>query len=365
MPARIVIIGGGVVGLAVGRRFALNGHEVYILEAADHIGGGVSSRNSEVIHAGIYYPHGSLMHRHCINGRRQLYQYLTERRLPFRRCEKLIVATTPSEDLRLDHIEGQAARNEVEGVERLDQKEASRLEGALRCTSALLSQETGILDSHAFMSSLKDDIEGAGSSVVLSTPFLGAERQGQNWRVSFGGRDLGEIGADVIVNCAGLSAQKAAATISGYPVARIPRQVLAKGNYFRYAGRPVFSRLIYPVPDDGGLGVHLTLDLAGQMRFGPDVQWVDEEDYSVDSRRADAFYDTVRRYWPGLPQGALEPDYCGIRPKLRGPNEPHRDFVIDTQEEHGILGLVQLFGIESPGLTASLSLADYVYSKVF
>ncbi len=365
MSARIVIIGGGVVGLAVGRRFALNGHEVYLLEAADHIGGGVSSRNSEVIHAGIYYPQDSLMHRHCINGRRQLYQYLTERRLPFRRCEKLIVATSSSEDLRLDNIERQAARNDVEGIKRLGQREASRLEGALHCTSALLSQETGILDSHAFISSLKDDIEAAGGWVVLSTPFLGAERQELNWRVSFGGRDPGEIEADVIVNCAGLSAQKVAATISGYPIERIPRQVLAKGNYFKYAGRPVFTRLIYPVPDDGGLGVHLTLDLAGEMRFGPDVQWVHEEDYSVDPRRAEAFYDTVRRYWPGLPEGSLEPDYCGIRPKLRGPNEPHRDFVVDTQEEHRIFGLVHLFGIESPGLTASLSLADYVYSKVF
>lgn len=358
--SRVVVVGAGVIGLATGRAFANEGHEVFVLEKEALIGSGVSSRNSEVIHAGIYYRTGSLMHRHCVAGRRLLYDYLEARDVPFRKCGKLIVATSDAEAEKLDSILERALTNGVEGMSRLSRAEAVALEPNLRCTGALLSSETGIVDSHAYMSALRDDIESAGGFVVLNTPVQRIERRGAGWRVAFGGADPDVLDVDIVVNCAGLAAQSVAGLTPDYPPEAIPRQTLAKGNYFRCTARPAFTRLIYPVPMDGGLGVHLTLDLGGRMRFGPDVEWVEREEYSVDPGRSAGFYDAVRTYWPGLPDDSLAPDYCGIRPKLRGPGEPDKDFVVTGPAEHGLAGLVQTFGIESPGLTSSLSLADLV-----
>lgn len=355
---QVLVIGAGVVGLAVGRAAAQAGHDVIVAEAANAIGSGTSSRNSEVIHAGMYYPTGSLRALHCVRGRRMLYEFCASHGVPHRKCGKLIVATNDAELARIETIHRQGQINEVEGLEMLGGNAVGALEPELRCSAVMLSPETGIIDSHAYMLALRGDIEAAGGAIALNTPVTRAERRDGQWQVSFGGAEPGEFSFDAVINCAGLGAQDVARMMPDYPAARVPRRVLAKGNYFSYAGRPVFSRLIYPVPVDGGLGVHVTLDLAGRMRFGPDVEWIEEEEYSVDPRRADAFYDRIRQYWPGLPDGSLVADYCGIRPKLTGPAEPAADFVIEGPAAHGVPGLVQMFGIESPGLTSSLSLAQ-------
>ena len=355
-----LVIGAGVVGLAVARALSQRGHEVVVAEAEGGIGAGISSRNSEVIHGGMYYPTGSLRGRHCVAGRRLLYAFSASHGVPHKKIGKLIVATDADEMGKLEAIAAQGKINGVEGLGPITLAAARAMEPELRCAGALLSPETGIIDAHAYMLALQGDIEDAGGMIAFNTPVLGAARKDGQWQVRFGGGEAGEFAFDALVNCAGLGAQKLAHAVEDYPKERVPRLVLAKGNYFTYTRRPVFTRLIYPVPAPGGLGVHVTLDLAGRMRFGPDVEWIDREVYPVDPKRADSFYGAIRRYWPNIPDHSLAPDYAGIRPKLTGPGEPAADFMIDAPGQHGLPGLVQMFGIESPGLTSSLSLAEQV-----
>ena len=357
---QVLVIGAGVVGLAVARAAARKGHEVVVAEAAPAIGTGTSSRNSEVIHAGMYYPTGTLRARHSAPGLRMLYEFCASHGVPHRKCGKLIVAANAAEIEKIESIAAQGKINGVEGLELIGGNAARAMEPELTCAGALLSPETGIIDSHAYMLALRGDLEDAGGAVAVNTPVLGAARKNGQWQVTFGGSDGGAFEFDGIVNCAGLGAQGVARAMPDYPATRVPRLVLAKGNYFSYAGRPVFSRLIYPTPIPGGLGVHVTLDLAGRMRFGPDVEWIEKEDYVVDPRRAEIFYSRIRTYWPGLRDGTLLPDYSGIRPKITGKGEPQADFLIDAPAQHGLPGLVQMFGIESPGLTSSLSLGEEV-----
>ena len=372
-----IVIGAGVVGLAVARALALAGREVVVLEAEGGIGSGTSSRNSEVIHAGIYYPPGSWKARLCVSGREQLYAYCAERSVPHRRCGKLIVATDPVQEPTLVQIQAKARANGVDNLQLLTRSQARALEPEVDCTAALLSPSTGIVDSHAFMLALQGDAEHAGAVFA----FHSAVRQG---RVVDGGVELDveetpeglgsasppgreaalRVRARTVVNCAGLHAPAVAARIAGPGAAQVPRAHYAKGHYFMLAGRHGFTRLIYPVPVPGGLGVHLTLDLQGQARFGPDVQWVDEIDYGVDAARAEAFYAEVRRYWPGLADGALQPGYAGIRPKIGGPEAPNLDFRFDGPAQHGAPGLYHLFGIESPGLTSALAIGALLRERV-
>ncbi len=357
---QILVIGAGVIGLAAARAAALAGHEVIVAEAADAIGTGISSRNSEVIHAGMYYPADSLRALHCTRGRRMLYAYCASHGVAHRKCGKLIVATNAAEVAKIELIHAQGLRNGVEGLRLIDGAEARTLEPALSCIAALHSPETGIIDGHAFMLALCGDLEDHGARIAFATPVKQLSHTPRKWQLHFGGSEPGTLEVDAVVNSAGLGAQALARRTQGYPAERIPPLVLAKGNYFSYAGRPVFSRLIYPVPVDGGIGIHVTLDLAGRMRFGPDVEWVEREDYAVDPARAESFYARIRTYWPDLPDHSLVPDYSGIRPKLTGPGEPAADFMIDGPAHHGLPGLVHLFGIESPGLTSALSLAEQV-----
>jgi L-2-hydroxyglutarate oxidase LhgO len=351
----VLVVGAGVVGLAVARAAARAGAEVIVAEAASSIGTGISSRNSEVIHAGLYYPTASVRARLCAPSRRRLYDFCASHGVPHRKCGKLVVATADAELERLEAIHAQGRANGVEGLELIDAAAARRLEPALACAAALLSPETGIIDSHSFMTALRGELEDHGGSIAFNTRIERLARAPSGWTAFFGPEPQ-SVCFDAVVNAAGLGAQRLARATEGY--SRVPRLVLAKGNYFSFAGRPVFSRLVYPVPAPGGLGVHVTLDLAGRMRFGPDVEWITDESYDVDPARADAFYARIRDYWPALPEGSLLPDYAGIRPKLTGPGEPAADFMIDAPKE--LPGLVQLFGIESPGLTASLALADEV-----
>jgi L-2-hydroxyglutarate oxidase LhgO len=357
---QVLVVGAGVVGLAVARTAARRGHEVIVAEATGGIGNGVSSRNSEVIHAGIYYPTGSLRARHSTRGRRLLYDFCSSHGVAHRKCGKLIVATDTAELAKVETLQSQGRQNGVEGLEMIGGNAARALEGELACVGALSSPESGIVDSHGYMLALWAELEDCGGSIAFETPVERLTYAAPHWQVQFGGREAGTAAFDAVVNSAGLGAQGLARRIDGYPAAKVPPLVLAKGNYFGFAGRAVFSRLIYPAPVDGGLGVHVTLDLAGRMRFGPDVEWIDHESYTVDPRRADSFYQRVRAYWPGLPDGSLVPDYCGIRPKLSGPGQPAADFVIAGEPAHGLPRLVNLFGIESPGLTSSLSLAEDV-----
>lgn len=354
-----VVIGAGVVGLAVARALAEAGREVLVLEAEAAIGTQTSARNSEVIHAGLYYAPGSLKARLCVRGRQLLYAYLAERQLPHRRCGKLIVATHSAQAQALQRIQSQAQANGVHDLQALTGTQARRLEPQLRCEAALLSPSTGILDSHAFMLSLQGDLERAGGLVVLKTAVARAECGPD--AIVLEVEDGTMLAARSVVNAAGLQALPLALRFHGFDAARVPRPGYAKGNYFTLSGCAPFQHLIYPVPEAAGLGVHLTLDLAGQARFGPDVQWVrSPDDLTVDPRRGDAFYAQVRRYWPGLPDGALQPDYAGIRPKLGDAGAPAADFVIQGPAEHGVRGLVHLWGIESPGLTSALAIGEYV-----
>ena len=352
------------MGLAVARALALRGHSVVVAESTGGIGNGISSRNSEVIHAGMYYPSGSLRARHCVEGRRRLYAFCESHGVPYAKCGKLIVATSDLEQAKIEGIYEQGLANGVEGLSYLIGEEARRLEPNLSCTGAVLSAETGIVDSHALMLALQGDLEDSGGVIAFHAPVERIARSGTGWSAWVGGADPAEITVDAVVNAAGLGAQALARLTEGYPPERVPPLVLAKGNYFGCLGKPAFSRLIYPAPVDGGLGTHVTLDLAGRMRFGPDVEWIEREFYEVDPRRAESFYASIRRYWPGLPDGALVPDYSGIRPKLTGPGEKAADFMIDSPAEHGLPGLVHLFGIESPGLTSSLSLAEDVADRI-
>jgi len=384
-----VVVGAGVVGLAVARALALAGREVVVLEAAEGIGTGTSSRNSEVIHAGIYYPKGSLKARLCVQGKQALYAYCAERGVPHRRCGKLIVATEAAQLATLADIRAKAAANGVGDLKHLSRQEAQALEPEIECVGALLSPSTGIIDSHAFMLALQGDAEHAGAvfaffsrvararvvdggfeievqTLDVQPTSTGTPGAAASETAGSSGHESAELSSTstwhtrTLINAAGLHAPDVAARIEGLDARHVPRAHYARGHYFTLSGRPRFQRLIYPVPQPGGLGVHLTLDLQGQARFGPDVQWVDGIDYTVDPRRADAFYAEVRRYWPALPDGALQPGYAGIRPKLAGPEAPNLDFRIDGPAQHGVPGLVNLLGIESPGLTASLAIGDVV-----
>ncbi len=358
---QVLVVGAGVVGLAVARAAALKGHEVIVAEATRGIGNGVSSRNSEVIHGGMYYPTGSLRAHHCPRGRRMMYAFCASHGVPHRKCGKLIVATEDAEVAKMEAILKQGVANGVEGFAMIDGPAARAMEPALTCVAALHSPETGIIDSHQFMTALRGDLEDRGGMIAFNTRIERLIHTQAGWLVRYSGSETGELAVDAVVNSAGIGAQALARNTEDYPDARVPRLVLARGNYFGYAGRPVFSRLIYPAPRiDGGLGIHVTLDLAGRMRFGPDVEWIDREDYDVNASRAASFYGAIRRYWPALRDGTLQPDYAGIRPKLTGPGEAAADFMIEGPAQHGLPGLTHLFGIESPGLTASLSLADEV-----
>jgi L-2-hydroxyglutarate oxidase LhgO len=348
-----VVVGAGVVGLAVARRLAKTGREVIVLEAAEDIGTVTSSRNSEVIHAGIYYKAGSLMARLCVAGKRLLYRYCDEHGVPYRNCGKLIVATSQAETEKLQGIRAHAEANGVEGMQLLSGPEARLMEPELACEAALLSASTGILDSHSYMLSLRGEIEDAGGAFAFHTPLLRAKAQAGLFELDVGGEQ------PMTLACR-LNAPAVARIIDGMPPSLVPTAYLAKGNYFSCSARAPFSRLIYPVPEPGGLGVHLTLDMAGQARFGPDVEWIDTIDYTVDPARAERFYPAIRRYWPALPDGALMPSYSGIRPKIVPPAVASQDFVIQGPRDHGVDGLINLFGIESPGLTSSLAIADHV-----
>ncbi len=355
-----VVIGAGVIGLAVARRLAQAGREVIILEAAEGIGTVTSSRNSEVIHAGIYYPAGSLMARMCVGGKRALYEYCADHGIPHRNCGKLIVATTPKETLRLQSIRAHAEANGVLDLQTLSGDAARALEPALNCDAALLSPSTGIVDSHAFMLALRGDAEAAGAACAFHTPLLHARAAADRIELDAGGSAPISLACRLLINAAGLAAPAVARSVDGMPIDLIPPAYLAKGNYFSCSARAPFTHLIYPVPEPGGLGVHLTLDMAGQARFGPDVEWVDAIDYAVDPARAERFYPAIRRYWPTLPDGALMPSYSGMRPKIVPPAVAVQDFLIQGPLDHGVAGLINLFGIESPGLTSSLAIANYV-----
>jgi len=355
-----VVIGAGVVGLACARALALAGREVVVLEEAGAIGTETSSRNSEVIHAGIYYAPGSMKAALCVQGKALLYRYCEERGVAHRRCGKLIVATAAEQVAALHKIQTQAAANGVHDLRLLTAEEAKAMEPALRCVAALHSPSTGIVDSHALMLAYLGEAEDHGAMHALLSPVTGGEIGATGIALDVGGAEPMRIQAHTVINSAGLMAQRFAASLRGFPQDLVPPCYYAKGNYYSLAARPPFTHLIYPVPEAAGLGVHLTLDLAGQARFGPDVEWIREIDYDVDLSRAEGFYRAIRDYWPGLKDGQLAPGYAGIRPKLGGPDAPASDFLIQGPAEHGVRGLVNLFGIESPGLTASLALAERV-----
>ncbi len=356
-----VVVGAGVVGLAVARALAMSGREVVVVEAEDAIGTHTSSRNSEVIHAGIYYPKGSLKAASCVRGKALLYEYVESHGVPHRRCGKLIVATDSSQLEELESIRLKAHQNGVGDVDFIPVGKARAWEPELRCVAALHSPSTGIIDSHALMLAYLGDAEAHGAMLALKSRLLGADVVPGGFVLRVDGETLK---ASILVNSAGLRAPSVARKIHGYEERLAPGEFYAKGNYYSLARKNPFTRLIYPVPEPGGLGVHVTLDLGGQARFGPDVEWVDRIDYAVDPGRAQRFYAAIRRYWPGLPDDALLPGYAGIRPKTAGPGEPAPDFRIQGPREHGIPGLVHLFGIESPGLTASLALADAVLGQI-
>ena len=358
-----VVVGAGVVGLAVARALSLSGLSVVGLEREAGFGTGTSSRNSEVIHAGLYYPTGSLKARFCVEGRRKLYAYAAEHEIPFRRCGKLVVACDDSEISAIEALHQRGQANNVEGLRLVSGAEARRIEPSLQACAALVSDETGIIDSHAYMSALRDDAEAAGADFAFKTPLERAVERNGALSVFTGGVEPTRISARMLINCSGLHASNVAHAIEGLDGADIPETRFAKGNYFALGGRAPFSHLIYPAPHAHGLGVHLTFDLGGQARFGPDVEWVDAIEYSVNPDRGAGFSEAIRRYWPGLPETALIPAYCGIRPKLGGPNDPAADFRIDTMRQ-GEAVVINLFGIESPGLTSSLAIADHVLDLV-
>ena len=355
-----VVIGAGVVGLAVARALALRGRETLVLESESGVGTGTSSRNSEVIHAGIYYPPGSAKAKLCVAGKQLLYTYCEARGVEHRRCGKLIVAADQEQVRALEKIAATARANGVTDLRWLTAAEAGAMEPALSCVAALLSPSTGIIDSHGLMLALQGDFEEAGGTVAFRSPMRRGHCAPDAILLESGADETIELAARVVVNSAGLNAQEVARRIAGIPQDGIPPAHYAKGNYYVLQGKAPFRHLIYPVPEPGGLGVHLTLDLAGQAKFGPDVEWIEKLDYTVDPNRGDRFYRVIRRYWPGLPDGALHAGYAGIRPKLSGPGAPAADFLIQGPETHGVRGLINLYGIESPGLTAALAIAELV-----
>lgn len=356
-----VVVGAGVIGLAVARALTLAGREVIVLEAHDCIGSETSSRNSEVIHAGIYYPAGSLKALFCVKGRKQLYNYCEEHHVPFKRCGKFIIATDEQQEPKLRTILEKAHINGVGDMVSLDKKETQRREPAIKCVSSLWSPSTGIIDSHAYMIALQTDLENAGGIIVFNTKVTGGSVENRLLELAILSGDSSlRLAANTVVNCAGLGSDKLARAIDGINSETLPVYSYAKGNYFTCSGKSPFNSLIYPVPNEYSLGVHVTHDMAGNLRFGPDVEWVDEISYEVDPHRSEMFYEAIRSYWPELMDRSLLPAYSGIRPKINGEGLAAVDFAIQGESEHGIAGLINLFGIESPGLTSSLALADYV-----
>ena len=360
-----VVIGAGVVGLAVGRALALAGRDVIVLEKNSVIGAETSSRSSEVIHAGIYYTPGSLKAQLCVRGRDALYRYCTEKGIPYRRCGKLLVAVTEDQTAQLELLRLSAATNGVADLRWCNRQELAGLEPAVVGAAALLSPSTGIIDSHALMLALQGDLEQAGGQVALRSALIEGRAHGESIRLRVDAEgDVAELDAKCVVNAGGLHAVRVAHAITGVPGTSIPSMRYAKGNYFLYQGRSPFHHLVYPLPEPGGLGIHATLDLAGRTRFGPDVEWCDHVDYELDESRAAGFYAAVRRYWPDLADGSLTPGYVGVRPKLSGPGEPPADFMIEVAGEAGGARVVHLFGIESPGLTAALAIAAHVRARL-
>lgn len=360
-----VVVGAGAVGLACGYALSRRGLVVAVLEEQGRIGEGVSSRNSEVIHGGLYYPTGSLKAKLCVQGRRALYAFCDAHKVPYKKCGKLVVATSEDEIARLDAIWDQALANGVEGMERLAGAQARALEPGLNAHAALLSPESGVFASHDYMLALQGEIEAAGGAVVLSTPFEAAEPlAGGGFRVRAGGAEPTDLTCRLLVTAPGLSSQAVAGRIQGYPAERIPKAHFGKGIYFRLSGKAPFQRLIYPPPIHGALGTHYRNDMGGQAVFGPDLEYVSAPDYSVDPDRAGAFAAYIRKFWPDVAADKLVPDYAGVRPKLHGPNEPQPDFQLRGVEDHGLTGLMALFGIESPGLTSSLAIGETVAERL-
>jgi L-2-hydroxyglutarate oxidase LhgO len=360
----VAVIGAGVVGLAIARALALQGREVVVLESERAPGMHTSSRNSEVIHAGFYYPNGSLKARLCVAGRNALYAYAEQRGIAHRRVGKLVVATSEAELAVLEKYHAAGEANAVEGLSKLTATEARALEPEVRCVAALWSAETGIVDSHEFMQALRRDAEEHGAAVALRSPVVRGEVRDSGIELQVGGDAPSTIRCAAVVNSAGLWAQAVARSIAGVPAASIPPCFYARGHYFVLSGRSPFRHLVYPVAEAGGLGIHVTLGLDGRARFGPDVEWIDRVDYSFDEGRAAIFAAAIRRYWPALPGGALQPGYTGIRPKLGRAGSPTHDFAIQGPRDHGVPGLVNLYGIESPGLTAALAIGDAVAGKL-
>jgi L-2-hydroxyglutarate oxidase LhgO len=366
-----LVIGAGIVGLAIAGELARSGKSVFVLEAGSHVGCGISSRNSEVIHSGIYYPTNSLKHLLCVEGRRLLYAYCDSHGIAYRKCGKIVVAVDDLEAEEIAAIARRAAQNNVENVETLDAPAAKRLEPAVRAVSALHVKETGIIDSHGFMLSLVGEIEDSGGAVMLNHRVLsGRPSRAHRYELdvaSPSGRLT--ITTRTLVLAAGPWTNALTAAIEGMGAIDAPRLFLAKGSYFAFSGRPTFTRLVYPVPVQGGLGIHLTLALDGRIRLGPDVEWLetrdpDQVDFGVEPSRAEGFYACARRYWPDLPDGSLTPDYAGVRPKLSGPGAPAADFLLQGPQQHGLRGVVALYGIESPGLTSSLAIGARVVSML-
>jgi L-2-hydroxyglutarate oxidase LhgO len=357
----VVIIGAGVVGLAVARELAQNGREVIVLEHNPRVGEETSSRNSEVIHAGIYYPTHSVKARLCVRGKQMLYRYCDSKGVPYRRCGKLMIALDERQDERLSAILDQGKVNGVDDLERLTSTEISELEPEVRCSTAAFSPSTGILDTHNYMLALQGDLEAAGGSIAFLSECRGGsiEDGGIELTVRSDNEET-SIRAATVVNAAGLRATEVADAIAGLDDRHVPRTHLAKGTYFVLQQKSPFTHLVYPMPDGAWLGVHVTLDIAGQTRFGPDQEWVDEVDYRPDPKRARSFYEAIRKYWPAIPADSLAPGYVGVRPKIVGPGEPPGDFVIQGPAQHGVDGLINLFGIESPGLTSSLAIGEEV-----
>lgn len=357
-----VVVGAGVIGLAVGRALALRGLEVIVVEAAGAIGTETSSRNSEVIHAGIYYPRGTLKAELCVAGRQQLYRYCEEKAIRHARTGKLIVASCDAEIAVLESYFAQAQANGITDLERLSPAEVRKLEPAVHCVQALYSPSTGIIDSREYMLALQGDLEANKGTVVLNTRASGALHRQQKFDIQVGGKT--RIRCTSLVNAAGLHAQDLAGNTDVLPKTTVPPLHLARGHYFRLAGKSPFNHLVYPIAGPAALGIHVTLDLGGAARFGPDLQWINSIDYRFDPDRRPAFIAAIRRYYPGLDEARLQPGHTGIRPKLAGAGEPAADFVVQGQEAHGVRGLVNLYGIDSPGLTASLAIAERVSEMI-
>ncbi|NNJ75379.1 MAG: NAD(P)/FAD-dependent oxidoreductase [Anderseniella sp.] len=355
-----VVAGAGAIGLAVARELAQSGREVLIVEADEAFGRGVSSRSSEVIHAGMYYTPGSLRAQLCVEGKWLLYDFMKKHNVSHSNCGKLIVACEPDEVATLEAIISKGAANGVNDLELLDESQARALEPELKCVAAILSPSTGMMDSAGVMLALLGEAENAGATLATRSPVAGGRVGGRQIEIDIGGAEPMTVGCNLFVNSTSLNAPQVASSLEGLDGVHVPTAYYGKGSYFSIAGKVPFSRLIYPCPVVGGLGVHLTIDVGGQARFGPDVEWVDEPNYNVDPARGDEFYAMVRRYWPALPDGALQPSYAGVRPKIVPPGNQIQDFRIDGPEAHGVPGLINLFGMESPGLTSSLAIGRYV-----